>query len=39
MDCQYYSCFLLVQPLISSLETFGNMPWAGLGLVSGCEEA
>ena len=39
MDCQYSLCFLLVKPLITYLETFGNMPQAGLGLVSGCEEA
>jgi hypothetical protein len=37
-DCQYSSCFLLIQPLITPLVTFADMPRAGSGLVSGCVE-
>ena len=38
MECQCYSCFLLVQSLITPLATFSDMPRTGSGPVSGCEE-
>ena len=37
MDCQYSSCYLLVQPLVTSLATSYVLK-AGLGPASGCEE-
>jgi hypothetical protein len=38
MDCQCSSCFLLVQSLITPLATFADIPSAGSGPMSGCEE-
>jgi hypothetical protein len=38
MDCQYSRCFLFVQPLLTFIATFADMPKAGLGSVSGYEE-
>jgi len=38
MDWQYSSSFQLVQPLITPLATFADVPRAGTGPVSGCEE-
>jgi hypothetical protein len=38
MDCHCYAFFLLITPLITSLPTMVDMPRAGSGPVSGCEE-
>jgi len=38
MDCQYASCFLLVQPLITQMATFADKPTAGSGPITGSEE-
>ena len=37
MNCQYSSCVLLVQSLITPLVTFADIPSAGSGPVSGCQ--
>ena len=39
IGCRYSSCFLLFQPLITTLATFAVMPRAGSGPISGCEES
>jgi len=39
IDCWYSSCFLLFQPLITTLASFAVMPRAGSGPTSGCEES
>ena len=38
MDCQYSSCFLLIQSLITPMATLADMPRVGWGAISGCEE-
>jgi hypothetical protein len=38
MNCQYSSCFLLIQLLITALGTFADMPRTGSGSISGFEE-
>jgi hypothetical protein len=38
MDCQYSSCFLFIQPLLTYFATFADMPRAASGSVSGCKE-
>jgi hypothetical protein len=38
MDCQYSICFLYIQPLITSLAILAEMPRAGWGPISECEE-
>ena len=38
MDCKCFSCFLLVQSLITYLATFAYIPSAGSGPMKECEE-
>jgi hypothetical protein len=38
MDCQYSSLFQLVQPLITPIATFADIPRAGSGPISGYKE-
>jgi len=38
MNCQYSSCFLLIQLLITALGTFADMARAGSGSISRYEE-
>jgi len=38
MDCQYSSCFLFIQFLLTFVTTFADMTRTGSGSESGCEE-
>jgi hypothetical protein len=38
MDCHYYTCFLFIHPLITSLSIMVDMTRAGWGPICGCEE-